>query len=80
MKPKTITAIVSDNDGLVEIPPFDFSKAQPSPLAKRAENGVTTTVLKEDGSKEIFIRLDADVAKKFRSAKSVNAALRKLIH
>ncbi len=65
------------NDGLVEIPPFDFSKAKRAPFAEQARNGeITTVVHNADGSKEVFVRLDADVAKKFRSAKSVNTALR----
>jgi uncharacterized protein (DUF4415 family) len=69
----------ADNE-LVEIPPFDFSKARRASFAEQARNGATTVVHNADGTQELLVRLDADVAKKFRSAKSVNAALRKLLN
>jgi hypothetical protein len=47
-------------------PEYDFSKAQPNPYAGRFGNGVTV------------VTLDADVAKTFPDAESVNEALRAL--
>ena len=47
-------------------PEYDFSTGRPNPYADRFQNGVT------------IVALDADVAKAFPDAASVNAALRSL--
>jgi uncharacterized protein (DUF4415 family) len=63
----------------LEIPEFNFEGAIPNPFFASYQKGVTRTVIKSDGTKEHFIRLDPDVAKHFRSATSVNKVLRNAI-
>ncbi len=65
------------NDGLVEIPPFDFAHSQPNPFATRYQEGITTNILAT--SEQATIMLEPDVAEYFPDSDSVNAALRTLI-
>jgi hypothetical protein len=65
---------VSDN---LEVSEFNFEGAIQNPFFASYQKGVTRTVIKTDGTKEIFIRLDPDVAKHYRSATSVNKVLRR---
>ncbi|MCU0427837.1 MAG: hypothetical protein MUF71_19670 [Candidatus Kapabacteria bacterium] len=65
----------SEPDDL-EVPEFNFEGAIQNPFFVAYRKGVTRTVIKSDGTKEQFIRLDPDVAKHYRSAVSVNEVLR----
>jgi len=65
------------NDGLVEIPPFDFDHSEPNPFAERYQEGITMNILTT--SAQATITLEPDVAEYFPDSDSVNAALRTLI-
>lgn len=69
------TALLAVDDDL-KVPEFDFSRARPNRFAERCAKGTTRTIYGKDGEKKIYVSLDADVAKKFRSSKSVNDVLR----
>lgn len=71
-KPTASRAVDDD----LHVPEFDFSRARPNRFAERCAKGTTRTVLTSTGKKKIYVSLDADVAKKFRSSKSVNDVLR----
>ena len=63
----------------MEVPEFNFEGAIQNPFFAAYHKGVTRTVIKNDGSKDHFIRLDPDVAKHYRSATSVNKVLRRAV-
>jgi uncharacterized protein (DUF4415 family) len=63
-------------DDDLEVPEFDFSRAKPNRFAERCAKGTTRTIITLTGKKKIYVSLDEDVAKKFRSSKSVNETLR----
>ncbi|TAE31143.1 MAG: hypothetical protein EAZ92_03080 [Candidatus Kapaibacterium sp.] len=63
----------------MEVPEFNFDGAVQNPFAAQYKKGVTRTIIKSDGTKEHFIRLDPDVAKHYRSATSVNKVLRRAV-
>lgn len=71
---KPIASRAVDDD--LHVPEFDFSRAKPNRFAERCAKGTTRTIFTSTGKKKIYVSLDADVAKKFRSSKSVNEALR----
>jgi len=69
---------VSDrNDGLVEIPPFDFENSMQNRYAQQYDQKTNTVVL-TSGHEKIIV-LEPDVADCFPDSESVNAALRALI-
>jgi hypothetical protein len=68
----------SEQDDL-EVPEFIFEGAIPNPFFASYQQGVTRTIIKSDGTKEVFIRLDPNVAKHYRSATSVNKVLRRAV-
>lgn len=59
-----------------EIPEFDFENAVRADYAKRCADGTMRIITTLSGEKKVYVSLDADVAEKFRSPKSVNDALR----
>jgi len=69
--------IVPTDNGLVNIPSFDFEHAQPNRFVERYHEGVETIVL-NTGQKNIIL-LEPDVAEYFPDSESVNTALRVLI-
>jgi len=71
-KPTAPLAVGDDE----EVPEFDFSRAQPNRFAARCADGTMRTITTVTGAKKVYVSLDEDVAKKFRSPKSVNDALR----
>lgn len=73
------TAILAADDDDLEVPEFDFSRAKPNRFAERCKDGTMRTITTLTGEKKIYVSLDADVAKKFRSPKSVNDMLRWVI-
>ncbi|TAE25954.1 MAG: hypothetical protein EAZ92_11375 [Candidatus Kapaibacterium sp.] len=66
-------------DDDLHVPEFDFSRAKPNRFAKRCAKGTTRTIISATGEKKVYVSLDADVAKKFRSSKSVNETLRSFL-
>jgi len=66
-------------DDDLEVPEFDFSRAKPNRFAERCAKGTTRTIITSTGTKKIYVSLDADVAKKFRSSKLVNETLRSMM-
>lgn len=73
MKPSVIKA----DDGLVEIPTFDFEHSRPNTFAEQYAEGVETTILQAEDKTQVM--LEPDVAAYFPDSESVNAALRALI-
>jgi hypothetical protein len=76
MKKNVKNTIKNEQDDL-EVPEFNFEGAIPNPFFASYQQGVTRTIIKNDGTKEVFIRLDPDVAKHYRYATSVNKVLRR---
>lgn len=74
-KPTASRAVDDD----LEVPEFDFSRAKPNRFAERCAKGTTRTIISSTGEKKFYVSLDADVAKKFRSSKSVNEILRSFL-
>ncbi len=66
-------------DDDLDVPEFDFSRAKPNRFAERCAKGTTRTIITSTGQKKVYVSLDADVAKKFRSSKSVNDTLRSFL-
>ncbi len=67
----------TNNDSLIEVPPFDFEHSEPNRFAARYQEGISTHIL--TGSEKATITLEPDVAEYFPDSASVNAALRMLI-
>ena len=71
------TPIIKDDNGLVEIPTFDFEHSTPNRFAERYAEGVETTILHAEDKTTVM--LEPEVAAYFPDSESVNAALRALI-
>lgn len=67
----------TNNNGLIEIPPFDFEGSKPNRFAAQYQEGISTHLLTT--SEKATITLEPDVAEYFPDSESVNAALRTLI-
>jgi hypothetical protein len=65
------------NNGLVEIPPFDFDHSQANKFAAQYDQNAQVVILNSES--ETLIKLEADVARYFPDSQSVNDALRALI-
>ena len=74
---KPTASLAVDDD--LHVPEFDFSRAKPNRFAERCTKGTTRTITTLTGKKKVYVSLDADVAKKFRSSKSVNETLRSVM-
>jgi hypothetical protein len=70
------------NDALedLEVPEFDFERALPNPFVEQYREGVTRTVIKNDGTKDHFVRLEPDIAEHYPSAAVVNDILRRALN
>lgn len=67
----------TNNNGLAEIPPFDFEDSKPNRFAAQYQEGISTHLLMTP--EKATITLEPDVAEYFPDSESVNAALRTLI-
>jgi hypothetical protein len=70
-------SVTKTDNGLVEIPPFDFDHSQPNKFAAQYDDHVETRIITADDRPAVM--LDSDVAEYFPDSESVNAALRSLI-
>jgi hypothetical protein len=70
-------SVTKTDNGLVDIPPFDFDHSQPNKFAAHYDDQVETRIITTNERPAVM--LDPDVAAYFPDSKSVNAALRSLI-
>ena len=70
-------SVSTKNDGLVEIPPFDFECSMPNKFAEQYDEHAETIIYTPE--QKISVVLEPDVEAYFPDSESVNAALHALI-